>query len=295
LNHLELDVEVGVRLVRDGHGQSLGVTNSDSTKVKVLRADLDHTIGTSTDDLNALGRSRRLLHHAKGTGVVHVGHLETRSWREESNSVLDVFKQTLAEERDRNVVLLATDGSEDSLDLGVLVRHQDGSLRLKLDLVSVLLGHAPFILDRDARLILDWELLLGGDTNVTGREEDRWVDKSHLRAITVALKHDLLHVCRRVVEQELGREVIETRRLGVELKADQGERLACDLANRRVRFEITRGVLHDAVLNRGITCVVKLDGLVDRLIGAARRELRLRVAHLDHGNEGLGARGERMT
>jgi len=80
LNHLEFDVEVGVRLVRDRHRQGLGVADSDSAKVEVLRADLDHTVSTSSDNLDGLGGSRRLLHHAESTGVVHVSHLETRSW-----------------------------------------------------------------------------------------------------------------------------------------------------------------------------------------------------------------------
>ena len=80
LNHLEFDVEVGVRLVRDRHRQGLGVADSDSAKVEVLRADLDHTVSTSSDNLDSLSGRRGLLHHAEGTGVVHVSHLETGSW-----------------------------------------------------------------------------------------------------------------------------------------------------------------------------------------------------------------------
>ena len=72
-----------------------------------------------------------------------------------------MLEKTLTEERNRNVVLLTTNGSEDSLDSGVLIGHQDGSLGLKLDLISVLLRHAPFVLYWDTRLILHWELLLG--------------------------------------------------------------------------------------------------------------------------------------
>ena len=134
-----------------------------------------------------------------------------------------MLEKTLTEERNRNVVLLTTNGSEDSLNSGVLIGHQDGSLGLKLDLISVLLRHAPFVLYRDARLVLHWELLLGGDTNVTGREEDLRILERHLGVVTVALKQDLLHVCGGVVEQELRSEVVEAGRLRIELKADQGE------------------------------------------------------------------------
>ena len=53
--------------------------------------------------------------------------------------------------------------------------------------------------------------------------------------------------------------------------------------------------MHDAVLNGGIARVVELDGLVNRLIRAAGWELRLGIAHLDHRDEGLGARSERVA
>ena len=88
----------------------------------------------------------------------------------------------------------------------------------------------------------------------------------------------MLHVSRGVVEEELGRKVVETRRLRVELEADQGERLACYLTYRRVRLERAGCVLHDAILHWCVACVVQLYCLVDALVRAAVREADLCVA-----------------
>ena len=49
------------------------------------------------------------------------------------------------------------------------------------------------------------------------------VVKRDCRTVAESLKQDLLHVCRRVVEEELGPKVIESRRLWVELEADECE------------------------------------------------------------------------
>ena len=175
------------------------------------------------------------------------------------------------------------------MNLGHLIGEQNGSLWFKLHLVSVFLGHAPFVLYWNARFILDGELLLRGNARVAGREEDLLVLECNCWTITESLKQDLLHVCRRVVEKELGRKVIETRRLWVELKADECERLACDLANRRVRFECTCRILHDAILDRGIARVIQLHGLVDALVRAAVGEGHFVATQLDHGDERLRA------
>ena len=111
-------------------------------------------------------------------------------------------------------------------------------------------------------------------------------------AVTVPLQKHLLHVGRGIVEQELGRKVIETGRLWVELEANQSERLAGDLTDRGIRLERACCVLHDRVLHGGITCVVKLDCLVDGLRWATGRESQLAAAHLDHRNERLGTWGK---
>ena len=62
LHHLELDVQVAVRLVGDHHAQGLRVTDSDCAEVEICRADRNHAIGTCTNDLNELGRGCGLLH-----------------------------------------------------------------------------------------------------------------------------------------------------------------------------------------------------------------------------------------
>ncbi len=117
------------------------------------------------------------------------------------------------------MVFLPLERSEYSLDKGLLVGHQDCSRWIKADLVPVFLWDSPLILDWNAGLILHREFLLARDSHVAGREKDLLVVEGDLRCVTVALKEDLLHVSRRVVEQELRVEVEESWRLGVELKA----------------------------------------------------------------------------
>ena len=97
------------------------------------------------------------------------------------------------------------------MHLGHLIGEQNGPLWFKLYLISVLLGYAPFVLHWDARFILDGELLLRGNARVARREEDLLIVKRDCRTVTESLKQDLLHVCRRVVEEELGPKVIESR------------------------------------------------------------------------------------
>ena len=119
--------------------------------------------------------------------------------------------------------------------------------------------------------------------------------EGHLRPIAVTLKQNLLHVRTRVVEQELGIEVVESRRLWLELKADESERFSTDLTDSRESLEGAGCVLHNLVLNGRVASVVQLDSLIDRLGRAARREGNLGVAHLDHGDEWLGTWSKRVS
>ena len=93
--------------------------------------------------------------------VVHLGQVEARARREEANSVFELVIEVLGEERNRNLVLFALQRCEDSLHLARLVWHEDGSDWLEADLVAILLRHAPLVLYRDARLVLQREFLLG--------------------------------------------------------------------------------------------------------------------------------------
>jgi hypothetical protein len=155
-----------------------------------------------------------------------VGECKARSWREEANCVFDLIKQILCKKRHHNLVLLASQRSEDGLHLCHLIGHQNCLLRFKLHLVSVLLWYAPLVLNWDARLIFDGEFLFGRDTRVTWREENLLVLESHLWAVAESLKQDLLHVRRRIVKQELSGKVVKSRSLWVELETNQSEGLA---------------------------------------------------------------------
>ena len=101
-----------------------------------------------------------------------------------------------------------------------------------------------------------------------------------------------MHVSRRVIEEELGRKVVEARRLWVKFEADQSKGLARNLTDRWERLEGARRVLHDAILHWCVACVVQLHGLVDTFIWTTVGEADLRVAQLDHGDEGLRAGGK---
>ena len=73
----------------------------------------------------------------------------------------------------------------------------------------------------------------------------------------------------------MGAEVVESWGFRVELKANEGEGLSSDLADRREAFESACRVLHHIVLNGGVASVVELHGLVDRLVRAAIGECHL--------------------
>ena len=106
----------------------------------------------------------------------------------------------------------------------------------------------------------------------------------------------LLNVRRVVVEDELCQEVVVSRLARIELEADNAEALAVNKADVRERLECLSGILQDLVVNGRIARVLNLDSLVHRLTRATRREVHhLRRAELDHGDECLRARRERVT
>ena len=136
---------------------------------------------------------------------------KARARGEEPNLVLDRVEEILREERDRYLILLALQGSEHGSDRGGLVRSQDVSPGVKANLVLVLRRDLPGELNRDARLITDRELLLRRDAYIARREEELRVLKCHSRAVAETLEQDRLHVGARVVEEELGGEIEESR------------------------------------------------------------------------------------
>ena len=93
--------------------------------------------------------------------MVHLSQSESGAWSKESNSALNLVKEVLGEERDTDLILFFLERSEDSLDLRCLIWHQNSSLRLEFDFISVLFGHSPLVFNWDTGLVLDWELLLG--------------------------------------------------------------------------------------------------------------------------------------
>ena len=74
---------------------------------------------------------------------------------------------------------------------------------------------------------------------------------------------DLLDVGWVVVVDELGREVVVSGLLWVELEADDTEALALDEAPSWVGFESVGWVLKDLIVNWGVTGVRNLKSLID--------------------------------
>ena len=86
---------------------------------------------------------------------------KARAGGEEANLILQRVVEVLGEERDTDLILFFLKRSEDSLDLRCLIWHQNSSLRLEFDFISVLFRHSPLVFNWDTGLVLDWELLLG--------------------------------------------------------------------------------------------------------------------------------------
>ena len=94
----------------------------------------------------------------------------------------------------QNVFLFLQRG-ERADNLGLLIRHQESSLRLEEYLGLVLIGDLPLILERDARLILNGELLLARYPGVRGRvEEFCLIGNRELRLVAVAYQVQALDV-----------------------------------------------------------------------------------------------------
>ena len=122
--------------------------------------------------------------------------MESRARSEEANRVFKLVKEVLREEWDGNLVLFASEGRKDSIYVCGLVGHKASPLWLEAHFVAVLFRHAPLILHRNARFVLNLELLLRRYANVTRWEEDLLILQSDLRAIAVSLQKHLLHVLR---------------------------------------------------------------------------------------------------
>ena len=58
LHHLELDIEITVRLVGDGDGEGLRIADRDRAKVQLLRTDANLAISSGADNLHVLARLR---------------------------------------------------------------------------------------------------------------------------------------------------------------------------------------------------------------------------------------------
>ena len=127
------------------------MVNTSATKqVDCLGLDLDDSIAASSYDLKIV-----LLY------VVRLGHLsihsslpgipvhQARAWIVEANGVLDVIVDILCIDWHVDVIVLLLQGGEGRYDLALLVREQVCFLWSELDLVLVLVGHLPLVLERD--------------------------------------------------------------------------------------------------------------------------------------------------
>ena len=83
---------------------------------------------------------------------------------------------------------------------------------------------------------------------------------------------DLLDIRRIVIEHELHHEVVVSRRLWIELEADEAKSLPLDEASWWISLEGARGILLDLVIGGRVAGVDELDGLIDRFVWSARGE-----------------------
>lgn len=107
----------------------------------------------------------------------------------------------------------------------------------------------------------------GGDADVGGAEEDLVLGKCDSWSIAGTCEMARLNISRRVVKQELRREVIAAWCLGAELEADQRKRLTGDETEAREGFESVRRVLHRLEEDGRVAGVLEQDGVEDGFTG----------------------------
>jgi len=197
----------------------------------------------------------------------------------------------------RNVVVLLLQSSESSDHFALLVWLEVSKLRRELHLILVLVGHLPLVLQRDAGLVLNVNLLLRTDAFEDRWEEELGLIRNHKRRlVAVADQGHLLHIGRVVVEYDLGCEIVVPRRLGSKLKAHNSKGLALDQANMGIGTEGLGRVLMNLVVDWRIRGVLNLDSLVNRLSRTTAREVAdLGGVQFDHRNERLRARRETVA
>ena len=83
---------------------------------------------------------------------------------------------------------------------------------------------------------------------------------------------DLLYVCRIVIINTLGQEIVIPRTLWVEFEADYAETLSLNEAHIRICSECLGRILQDFVVNWSVARVGNLDGLINGFVWTARWE-----------------------
>lgn len=221
---------------------------------------MNSSVRASADDLNGvLLEELDVVRHQSSFGI-----LVARARVEEADLVLNVVVDVLRVDWDRNVVVLLLQSSESSDHFALLVWLEVGKLRRELHLILILVGHLPLVLQRDARLVLNVNLLLRTDAFEDRREEELGLIRNHEGwLVTVAHQRHLLHIRRVVVEHHFGCEIVVPRRLGSKLKAHNSKGLALDEANMWIGTEGLRRILMNLVVDWRIRGVLNLDGLVN--------------------------------
>jgi len=151
--------------------------------------------------------------------------------------VLFDVEEVPSEKRNCYLVFFFTQRSKVSHYIDGFVRLEQNLIGLKSDLILILFGHSPFILHRNPRIILHLELLFCMHTNKCWGEEQLVLGEADCWGIAEALDMHLLHVYLRVVENELGCEVVESWRFRTEFDYNNLERLSSDKADLRENFK----------------------------------------------------------
>ena len=233
--HFKLDENVAVATVIDCALRGLVEANGDRTEVKVVRLDLQGSIASSSKDL------KTVLLEANGCLLILHGLLLPTSWAIKAHRIFQVIINIPCINWDSNVVVLLFECSKGCIDLGLFVGLEEGLGRGELDLVLVLLGDFPLVLQRDSGVVLHEDGLLRGDADVSWWEEELLlVTQLKFWLIAVTDKVDLVHVRRVVVEHALCHKVIVSGCFGVELEANDGETLSSDEAMLWIGFESLR-------------------------------------------------------
>lgn len=268
LGHFQLDVKIAVTTVRDHHGKRFAKANSNSSKIKFIRWNSNLSIASSSNNLQILRCCSKNIPWKNWISIV-VSHWRAWTWIKEPNRVLFEVEEVPGEERNCNLVFFLTQRSEVSHYIYGFIGLQQNLTWLKSDLILILFRNSPFIFHCNPRIILHLELLFCLHADECWGEEQFVLGKANCWCVTGTLDLHLLHIYLRVVENELGSEIVESWRFRTELDHNNLERLPSDEAALRKNFKSVCWILKSFELHGGVASVGNLDSFIYWLVRTA--------------------------